>query len=312
MNILVLGANGYTGVRLVQELLKGGHQVRGLTRSFEKGAALEKEGMELRIGDITRLEDIRTIAQESQIIFNLTGYCRADTKVMQGTLVDGTRNLMQVVDPGALQKYIWTSNVAVYGHPKPNVHLTETSPLKPNYPLGRATVEAEKIARNELPAVAVRVSSVYGPGRDYIEAVKEGRVRILNRGENWQSRIHVDDLVQVLLAAMERAPAGETYLAGDDLPTTAKDFFGELAEALYVAPPLMLEIRAALAFGVATRGLNWLAGQSQYQLNENSSGLLTGNYFCVNEKMKRGLGVQLKYPTFRDAYEEMLTGKRSE
>ncbi len=311
MNILVLGTNGYTGSRLVLELLKRGHTVRGLVRTLDKGAALEKQGMEIRVGDVTQLESIRAIAQDIQVIFNLTGYCRAETKVMQARLLDGTRNLLQVIERDALSKYIWTSNVAVYGHPKANVRLTETSPLKPDYTLGRATVEAEKLVQNELPAVAVRVSSVYGPGRDYIEALKEGRLRILNRGENWQSRIHVDDLVQVLIAALERAPAGETYLAGDDEPTTAKDFFGELAEALHVAPPLPLEVRAALAFGVATRGLNWLAGQSQYQLNENSIGLLTGNYFCINEKIKRELGVSLKYPTFRDAYEEMLTGKRS-
>ena len=310
MNILVIGANGYVASRLVRELIRQGHHVRGVVRSLDKGAELEKQGMELRVGDIARLEDIRAVAQDIEIIFNLAGYCRAEPKVMQFALVDGTRNLLQVIDHSVLQKYIWTSSVAVYGHPKANVKLTEASPLKPNYAVGRATIDVEKLVRGELPAVTVRVSSVYGPGRDYIEGLQAGRVRILNTGANWQSRIHVDDLVQVLLAAMERAPNGETYLAGDDLPTTAKAFFDELAEALHVAPPLPLEMRAALAFGVATRAMNWLAGQPQYQLNENVVGLLTGNYFCVNDKLKQGLGIQLKYPTFREAYEEWLVGKK--
>jgi nucleoside-diphosphate-sugar epimerase len=312
MNVLVLGAAGYTGSRLVQELIRRGHQVRGLTRRLEAGTPLEQQGMELRVGDVSQLEDIRTIAQDIEVIFNLAGYCRAETEAMRAALLDGTRNLVHAADRAVLKKYIWASNVAVYGHPQFDARLTETSPLKPDYALGRATAEVEKLAQNEFPTVTVRVSSVYGPGRDYIEAVRTGRVRILNTGANWQSRIQVADLVQVLIAAMERAPVGETYLAGDDLPTTARDFFYELAEALHVSPPLQLEARAARAFGVATRAFNWLAGQPQFRLNENVIGLLTGNYFCLNEKLKRELGVTWKYPTFRDAYEERLLGKRGQ
>jgi nucleoside-diphosphate-sugar epimerase len=310
MNVLVLGANGYTGTRLVQDLIKRGHRVRGLVRDLDRAAPLEAQGMEVRAGDVSILDDITSVAQDIEVVINLTGYCRSESNVMQGTLLNGTRNLLQVLDRSVLKKYIWASNVGVYGHPKFNARLDEKSPLKPDYPVGRATAEMEKLARHELPTVTVRVSSVYGPGRDYVESLRTGRLRLLNGGGNWQSRIYVDDLVRVFIAALERGQIGETYLAGDDLPTTARDFFAELAEALHVPLPLTLEVTAARAFGVATQAVNWLVGQKQYQLNENVIGLLTGNYFCVNEKMKRELGVELKYPTFRDAYEEMLTQKK--
>lgn len=310
MNILVLGANGFTGARLVQALLKRAHHVRGLVRDVDRGAALEAQGMELRAADLTNAEDIKTLAEGVEVIFNLVTYCRSDTDVMRETLLGGTRNLLPLIDRAALKKYIWASNVSVYGHPKFDARLNEKSPLKPDYAVGRATVEAEKLVRNELPAVTVRVPSVYGPGRDFLESLKAGRLRLLNGGKNWQSRIHVDDLVQILVAALERGQIGETYLAGDDLPTTARDFFAELSEALHVSLPLPLEVTAARAFGAATQALNWLVGQKQYQLNENVIGLLTGNYFCVNEKVKRELGVELRYPTFREAYEEMLTGNK--
>lgn len=310
MNILVLGANGFTGARLTQALIQRGHHVRGLVRDVYRAEALEAQGMELRAADLTNAEEIKTLAEDIEVVVNLVAYCRADPDIMQETLLRGTRNLLQLIDRGALKKYIWASNVSVYGHPKFDVRLDEKSPLKPDYAVGRATVEAEKLVRNELPAVAVRVSSVYGPGRDYLESLKDGRLRLLNGGRNWQSRIHVDDLVQIFVAALERGQIGETFLAGDDLPTTARDFFAELAEALHVPLPLGLEVTAARAFGAATQALNRLVGQKQYQLNENVIGLLTGNYFCVNEKVKRELGVQFKYPTFRDAYEEMLTKKK--
>jgi nucleoside-diphosphate-sugar epimerase len=263
--------------------------------------------MEVRVGTLSDVESIRTVTEDIEIIVNLIGYCRAETSVVRSVLVEGMRNLLQVVDRARLQKFIFASNVAVYGHPKFEARLDEASPLKPDYPLGRLTVEAEQIIRRELPAVIVRVASVYGPGRDYVDAVRGGRIRLLNGGENWQSRIHVEDLAQVCLAAIERGKTGEVYLAGDDLPTTAKALFGGLAEALQVAPPLNLEVNAARAFGGMTRALNWLSGGPKYQLNENIIGLLTGNYFCVNRKIKQELGVNLKYPTFREAYTELLS-----
>ncbi|MGB8648584.1 MAG: NAD-dependent epimerase/dehydratase family protein [Anaerolineae bacterium] len=311
MNILVLGADGYTGSRLVSKLIERGHRVRGLVHKLEQGIALEKLGMELRAGDLSRIEDIRTIAQEMEVIYNLVGYCRADTPLMRAVLAGGVENLLQTIDRETVKKYIWASNVSVYGSCKPKARLDETSPVKPSYALGKVTVEIEKRVAAELPAVAVRVPSVYGPGRDYMESLKAGRLRLLNAGENWQSRIHVDDLVQVLLAALDKGAAGAVYLAGDDLPTTAHDFFFEVAEAIGAPPPLLLEANAARAFGTVGRALNWFAGQTQINLNENLIGQLTNNYYCMNGKIKKELGVQLIYPTFRDAYEEMLTGKRS-
>jgi nucleoside-diphosphate-sugar epimerase len=196
--------------------------------------------------------------------------------------------------------------VSVYGYPKATDRLTETSPLKPAYGLGKITVDAEKLAQESVPAVAVRVASVYGPGRDSIAALKENRLRLLNGGENWSSRIHADDLVTVLIAAMERADPGSVYLAVDDLPAKQRDFFRELAAAVGMPLPLTLEVNAARAFGLFGRAMNSLAGERQYQLSENVIGLLTGNYFCVNDKIKHELGVVLKYPTFRDGYREIL------
>jgi len=260
----------------------------------------------VRIADVANLESIRTVAENVEIIFNLAGYGRDEPAAMRATLLDGTRNLLQVIQRDRVKKYIWASNLSVYGHPKFDARLNETTPLKPDYALGRITADVENMVQRALPSVTVRVSSIYGPGRDYLAALREGRLRLLNGGNNWQSRIHIDDLVQIFLAALERAEPSTIYLAGDDMPTTVRDFFAELSEALNVPLPLTLETNAARAFGGMTRALNWLAAQPQYQLNENIIGLMTGNYSCMNDKMKQELGVQLQYPTFRDAYEKML------
>jgi nucleoside-diphosphate-sugar epimerase len=172
--------------------------------------------------------------------------------------------------------------------------------------LGKTTLEAEKLARDSVPAVAVRIASVYGKGRDFIGALKENRLRLLNGGENWTSRIHVDDLVQTLIAAMERAAPGSVYLAADDLPVIQRDFFKEVSAAVGAAMPLNLEVNAARAFGVFGRAMNSLSGEQQYQLSESVIGLLSGNYFCLNDKIKNELGVVLRYPTFREGYKEIL------
>jgi nucleoside-diphosphate-sugar epimerase len=307
MNVLVLGAGGYTGRHLVETLLARKDNVRGLVRQVEQGIPLEKMGMELRVGDIRDPASLRDIAADCQVIFNLISSCRVEPSESQVILLDAARNIFRNVDRGALKKYIWCSNVSVYGFPKATERLTETSRLNPAYGLGKITVDAENLAQESVPAIAVRVANIYGPGRDQIAALRENRLRLLNGGENWTSRIHVADLVTALIAAMERARAESVFLAVDDLPVKQIDFFAELAAATGSRLPLNLETNAARAYGLFGRAMNSLAGERQYQLSENVIGLLTGNYFCVNDKLKQELGVVLQYPTFREGYKEILS-----
>jgi len=309
MNVLVVGAGGYTGAYLVRALLERGHRVRGLAHRVESGIPLEKLGMDLRAGDVLHPESIQGIGDEMEIIFNLAASCRLHATEAKQLLREGARNLFRAVDRNALKKYIWASNVSVYGFPPATMRLDEHSPLKPAYSLGNATVDAEKFARENVPAIAVRVPWVYGPGRDSIVALKEGRLRLLNDGENWTSRIQVEDLTQVLIAAMERAAPDSVYLAADDLPTLQREFYRELAAAVGAPVPLSLEVNAARAFGMFGRAMNALAGERQYPLSENVIGLLSGNYYCLNNKIKNELGVTLQYPTFREGYKAILRSR---
>lgn len=306
MKVLVLGAGGLTGSHLVKRLLEQNHTVRGLVREVEHGIPLEKLGMDLRVGDVRDENSLLNVADECEIIFNCVASCRLEPAESKTILLQSAQNIFRHVDRAALKKYIWCSNVSVYGFPKKNEQLSETSPLKPTYTLGKITMDAEKLANESAPSVAVRVPIVYGPDRDFITPLKEGRLRLLNGGENWTSRIHVDDLVTTLITAIERAKPGSVYLAADDLPVIQRDFFKELCAATGAAMPLNLEVNAARAFGVFGRAMNSLAGERQYPLSENIIGLLTGNYFCVNDKIKNELGVSLQFPTFREGYKEIL------
>ncbi len=306
MNVLVLGADGYTGAYLVKALLEQKHNVRGLVRNVERGIPLEKLGMDLRVGNLLEETTLQNVADDIEIIFNLIANCRIEPSESKAILIDGAQNIFRVVDRTVLRKYIWVSNVSVYGYPKKTDRLDESSTLKPAYALGKLTMDAEKLARESVPSVAIRVASIYGKGRDFIPALREKRLRLLNGGENYTSRIHVEDLVSVSIAAMERAKPGEVYLAGDDLPLIQRDFFKEICAATATAMPLNLEVNAARAFGVFGRAMNSLAGERQYQLSENVIGLLTGNYYCLNDTIKTKLNITLKYPTFREGYREIL------
>jgi len=306
MKVLVLGADGYTGQALVRGLLKRGHTVRGLVRNVERGMPLEEAGMDLREGDIRNPASLQRLGDGIQVIFNLVASCRLEPSESKELLLEGARNIVRLADRQELAKYIWASNVSVYGSPKKSDRLTEQSPVKPSYTLGHQTVDAEKLAQESVPAVAVRVAGIYGPGRDSISALREGRIRLLNDGENWQSRIHRDDLVQVLVAAMDRAAPSSVYLAVDDLPCQQRDFYTEIAGASGAPAPLSLEVNAARAFGVFGRAMNVLAGERQYQLSENVIGLVSGNYYCLNDLIKSELGVTLQYPTFREGYRAIL------
>src|SRR3954447_24119645 len=106
MNVLVLGANGYTGAALVAVLLERKHTVRGLVRQVEQGLPLEKLGMDLRVGDVRDEVSLRNIADGCEIVFNVIASCRIEPAESKIVLLEAARSIFRNVDRAVLKKYI--------------------------------------------------------------------------------------------------------------------------------------------------------------------------------------------------------------
>lgn len=132
------------------------------------------------------------------------------------------------------------ASCSLTGEPAENVR--RLSPL----PAGEGQGEGESAAiqpaaggsrgclpRQSFPAVILRVAGIYGPGRGHLfKQFLRGEAKIEGNGTRFLNMIHRDDLIGVILAALENGTPGEIYNAVDDEPVTQLNFFRWLAETL--------------------------------------------------------------------------------
>jgi hypothetical protein len=132
-----------------------------------------------------------------------------------------------------------------------------------------------------VPLAILRLSGIYGPGRNGFVTLQAGRARRLVKPGQVFNRIHVDDLVTTLLASMERPCAGRIYNVSDDEPAPADVVTTHAAELLGLVPP------PAEPFAEAE-----LSPFARHFYNENRR--------VHNGRIKRELGVRLRYPSYRE------------
>lgn len=174
------------------------------------------------------------------------------------------------------RRLVYVSSTGVYG-PGNGAWVDESWPLEPVTKSGRARVLAERALPST--AIALRVAGIHGPGRGLVDRMRAGTYRIIGDGSAHVSRIHVDDLVEAILCAGRLPLTGPVNIADDD-PAPIGLVADELAARLGVAKPPRVD--PATVDGEVT-------------------GMLLANRRIANTRMKRELGVVLRYPSWRDA-----------
>jgi nucleoside-diphosphate-sugar epimerase len=146
-------------------------------------------------------------------------------------------------------------------------------------------VEAEKLLleaaqTRQFPAIILRVAGIYGPGRGHLfRQYLRREAKIAGRGERLINMVHRDDLVGAIVAALRQGRPGEIYNVVDDEPVAQIHFFRWLSETLGKEMP---------AFAAETEAAERKRGRTSKRVS--------------NRKLKRELGYQFKYPTFREGY----------
>lgn len=146
--------------------------------------------------------------------------------------------------------------------------------------LGRRSARAEADAKwQALGARVFRLPGIYGPGRSALDRVRAGKAHRIDIPEQVFSRVHVDDIVAGVLAALD-APPGAYNLA-DDLPTSQNAVIEEACRLLGLPPPPLQTMEEA--------GLSAMA-----------RGFYAENRRVANGKARRVLGWHPRYPTYRE------------
>ena len=185
---------------------------------------------------------------------------------------------------GQLSWLGYLSTTGVYGD-RTGGWVDETARLLPTGERGRRRVAAEQgwlqLWRDRgAPVHIFRLAAIYGPGRSAFDALRAGSAKRIDKPGQVFSRIHVEDLSNVLIASMERPRPGAVYNVCDDDPAPPEAVVAHAAELLGIAPPPLVPFEAA-------------------ELSPMARSFYDDNKRVANRLLKTELGVILRYPDFR-------------
>jgi nucleoside-diphosphate-sugar epimerase len=280
--IFVLG-HGYSGRALTRRLLRQGWRAAGTSREAAPGDGVT----------MFRVAAPRDLAPGTPAAATLLEATHLLHSIPPGP--DGDPVLAPVtrlLEEGHRLRWIgYLSTTGVYGD-RDGGWVDETTPAAPNNARGERRVRAERQwldlgQRHGIATQVFRLAGIYGPGNCALDDVRAGTARrILKPGHDF-SRIHVEDIAQVLEASIARPrgnidPKGAIYNVCDDLPAPSADVVSYACELLGVTPP------PPLAFA-----------QIQDSLSPMAREFWSANRKVSNALIKSELGVRLLYPDYR-------------
>jgi len=182
----------------------------------------------------------------------------------------------------------YLSSTGVYGDQQ-GAWVDEATPTIAETGAGRRNARAEAdLAWLKLGARAFRLPGIYGPGRSALDRVRAGQARRIDLPEQVFSRVHVDDIVSGVIAALvQNAPHG-AYNLGDDYPCSGNEVTEHACRLLGVPPPPLESLEEA-------------------NLSEMARGFYAENRRVANGKAKRVLGWQPRYPTYVEGLESLFS-----
>jgi nucleoside-diphosphate-sugar epimerase len=263
--------------------------VAGTTRDQIKRTALRKRGIDAYLFDSDR-----PLGDALRMMEGITHLLISTPPNQEGDIVyrfhrDDILRLPQLEWVGYL------STTGVYGD-REGGWVDETTDLNPDTIRGRRRAIAESqwmsLFRNrDLPVHIFRLAGIYGPGRSAIDSVRAGIARRIMKPGHAFSRIHVEDVVQTLMASFAHPAPGQVYNVVDDEAAPSHEVIAYASHLLGQEPPPLIRFEEA-------------------NLAPITLSFYSDNKRVKNAKIKSDLGVVLKYPTYRAGLEGCLRAEQ--
>ncbi|HEX4563938.1 MAG TPA: NAD(P)-dependent oxidoreductase [Solirubrobacteraceae bacterium] len=311
MKVLVAGATGVIGRRLVPQLLAGGHEVTALARSRQSARAAEALGARPVQADALDAEATMSAVGEAApevLIHQLTSLPRRiDPRHIERDFVfndrlrsEGTRHLVAAAQASGTRRVIAQSIAFMYAPGPPGTIHPESDPLLSDEQAPQSFRRSARAVRELESAVlaadgvVLRYGYFYGPGSAIApdgsagEDVARRRLPVVGGGGGVWSFVHVDDAASATVAALERGRPG-AYNVVDDEPARVSEWLPAFADAVgapkpWRAPAFLARL-AAGSYGVAT---------------------MTRAQGASNELAKAELGWAPAHPSWREGFRSAL------
>jgi nucleoside-diphosphate-sugar epimerase len=194
-----------------------------------------------------------------------------------------------------LRAIVYLSTVGVYGD-HGGGWVDEQTPPKPDVVRSRERLAAEQAwqdlgARCGVAVAILRLAGIYGHGQNALEQIRRGKARCVTKPGQVFNRIHVGDIARAIDAALAQEASG-IYNVSDDEPSPPGDPIGFAAKLLGQEPP------PEIAFADAAPSMSPMALSFWQDCRR-----------VKNDKLKRELGVTLRYPTYREGLRALFEEK---
>ena len=320
MKVFVAGATGALGRELVPQLAARGHEVVGMTRSASKQDLVRSLGAHPVVADALDPDAVAravACAEPEVIVHQLTALsgpmsvreARNPDRSVAATMTnrlrtEGTDHLLAAGRAVGARRFVAQSFGAFrFARAGGAVH-TEADPLDPNAPpAALRPVQAAYLYLERAvttiewgEGLALRYGGFYGPGTSTSLApdaqmaapIRKRRFPIIGDGGGVTSHVHIEDAAAATVGAVERGRPGVYYVVDDD-PAPVREWLPVLASALGAKPP--------------RRVPRWLA---RLLAGEAATAMMTEAKGASNEKAKRELDWELRYPSWRQGFAQGL------
>jgi nucleoside-diphosphate-sugar epimerase len=303
MKILIAGATGLLGRRMVREFVGRGHKVIGLARSEASKATVDLLGAEGIVADIFDAESlVRRVDHTDVVIHAATSIpTKAKTNPDDWALNDrlrreGTRALTDAAQKLGARTYIQQSIVWA-ARPEDDSFFDETTRVEEPGELYRSALDGENIAfeageKHSFKVAALRCGGFYSGDARHTRMLGEGlskrRLPLIGGGPAVQANIHVDDAAIAFVTAAEAGKQGLWHVT-DDTPATFKEMLMEFARLLGAPPPRTFPL--------------WLA---RLFVGKDVIDFFTRSTRTSNTRLKQDLAWSPRFPSYREGLAEVV------
>ncbi len=232
MNILITGSAGFIGRHLVKALVKEGHHCRCLVRKASNIEELKKlENIEFVYGDIRNRESLRGVVKDMDIVYHLAAIGHVSSvsnktyEMYRVNNLQGTKNLVEECLEIPIKRFIYFSSTAAMGLLKLPI-VDESAVCCPKTLHQTSKHDCEELLMKywyefKFPVIIMRPCMVYGhtaKGEFYkmTRLIDKGIFPRVGKGKNLTPIVHVDDVVQAVILAMNKSRLGEAYIIASE------------------------------------------------------------------------------------------------
>lgn len=252
MKTLITGASGFVGNAVMRKCLARGNDVRVLVRANSDRRLLNEKEVDIVTGDLNDPASLQSALKDCQHLYHVAADYRLwsqNPEELYQSNVDGTRNIMQAALDQGVERIVYTSSVATLGLHADGSAANEDSPVSladmvGDYKRSKYLAEREVdqlVNEQNLPAVIVNPSTPIGPGdikptptgQMILDAITGQMPAYVDTGLNI---VHVDDVADGHIAAMDKGVIGERYILGA-MDMTLQEILTHIAELIQQKPP---------------------------------------------------------------------------